>query len=674
MDGSSVTSLTTLCTSISTRAVSSLAETRKLVEGLDKADKHVLQFNFVSTALDQLRTHASQLEEALNAAAVISQRLRDALAQSMTSCEKVMAASHKQLTGLQPGTLGASDTSFLMTHSGFLIATGQLFVFFINVLKLGDMAQQEEKLGSPAGKQIIEHAETATRLIATSGNIQLDEDTANGSSPTKPVNEQVPVTNTADAPPTYLTSTNASTAPLNPVNGRERSKGSSFFRTISAAFRAKPDPFVSALCQAVKQGHERQVSDLISQGANINGRNENGNTPFKCAMKSDQAGAARLLLSAGAKASTSTLGLPPLFQAVFKGSFNVAKVLIEFGESVNSKAKSGMPHIFYPITEGKVAAVEFLISNGAEVNVKTLTGQFVIVVAVERDNVEMVRLLLDHGADVNATDITGCPLITVAYYKRSINMITLLLERGANPDARSRGGGTILYWAITNKDFEIAKQLLRNSADPAITDPHAQPILYLLIRHGLLKPDETVEMIRLLLDNGTDPDTIDVAFGSPVICHAVEMPNSRIVEELLCHGANTKVRMFTAQTLLTYSIDVNNREHVKVLLDYGAGINEVDGWNRTPLSIALSRVDYNLTKMLVEHGADPTARENQDSINFIKALKRNDFLELLGLAEGGQSSAARQERNIPRAPAPDAEMPADPEAPPPSYEVAAGKF
>ncbi|KAF4968338.1 hypothetical protein FSARC_4284 [Fusarium sarcochroum] len=670
MDESSIASLVILCTSISTRAEDSAAEAVKLAGDLGRDAQHVLQLNFVSTALDQLKSHAARLEGALHAGAVVSQQMRDALARSLEACESTMATSHKQLMGLQPGVLKTSDTSFLMAYGGFVMTHGQLFDFVIKVLAFTETSQQEKRLDSPVGKQTFEQAETATRLVASSRDVQFDEDTTSGSGSTQLFHEQDPATNTVDAPPSYSTSTTVSPGPINPIDGPERSKGSSFFRSLTSAFRHKPDPFVSALCQAVMHGHERQVSDLISQGAKINGRNEDGNTPFKCAIISDQAGTARILLSAGAKSSTSAsiLELPPLFQAVSMGSLNVARVLIEFGASVNSKAVSGTPHFVQIVTEGNVAAAEFLISNGAEANTRTQGGQFVITIAARQDNVEMARLLLDHGADVNATDITGCPILSTAFEKRSTSMIGLLLERGANANARSQWGGTILFHAISNKELDIARQLLNGGADPGSKDGHSQPILVQLIRHGLLRTDNTVEAVRLLLDNGADPDTTDIAYGLPIICHAVEMPNAGVVEEILRHGAKTKVRMLAGQTLLTYSIDVNRRDHINVLLGYGVDINEVDGLNRTPLSLALLRIDYNLTKMLVEHGADPTAKTNEQAVKFIKALRRNDLLELLGLTEGARNG------NSPRVPGPSAEASGSSAVPPPSYEIAAGKF
>ncbi|KAM5346299.1 hypothetical protein ACJ41O_009304 [Fusarium nematophilum] len=670
MDGFSVTSLTTLCSSISTRAVSSADEASSLASALDPDDQRVLQLTLVSTALEQFRRHAAQLEEALNAATAISERLRAVLGQSLAACEGTMGALYKQLMNLQPGHVGRSDSSFLVAHGGFLMTYSQLFAYLVEVLSLHERGQQDLRLDSPAGKEMVDQAETATRLATNSSGVLSDDKTA-GSSRQPP--EADPLVTAANEPPPYSISTAAPTNPIIPQVGNTsgRSKGFSLTQSLKAlasGLRPKPDPFVSALCHAVTLGDTRQVAGLISQGANINGRNEDSNTPLKCAILSDQAGAARLLLAAGAKStSASWTDLPPLFQAATTGSLNVARVLLENGASANSKAISGQPHFAEVVTKGNVPAVRFLLENGADANTRAITGQVVIAQATKEENIELVDLLLQHGANVNATDIVGNPVLAIAVESGNKDMINLLLKRGCNVNARTYIGTTIVEHAIAKQRVDIAKQLLAGGADAGAKDAHSQPIIINIIRNPLLKEQEKIEVIRLLLGRGADPDTTDRIYGLPAICHAVEMPSAAVVDEMLRHGAKTKVRMLAGQTLLTYSVDLNRRDHINVLLGHGVDINEVDGLNRTPLMLALLRVDYNLAKVLVDYGADATAKANEGAVKFVKALGRNDLLELLGLTEG---AAARRESNVSRV------MEAAPERseePPPGYEAAVGK-
>jgi ankyrin repeat protein len=362
-------------------------------------------------------------------------------------------------------------------------------------------------------------------------------------------------------------------------------------------------------------------------------------------------------------------------------------VLLEFGADVHSKAVSGQSHFVDVVNKGSAAGVVFLLASGAAADTKDITGQQIIVTAAKKGSVELMRVLIDNGADINATDIIGNPVLVTAVEKGDINMLELLLDKGANTDAHTILGTTVLGYAIEKRKFDIAKRLLVGGANPG-TIIHSQPILIKILRDGLLKTEDKVEVVRLLLDNGVDPDTADAIWGLPAICHAVEMSKTPVVEEMLRRGAKTKVRMLAGQTLLTYSIDVNRRSHIKALLDYGADVNEVDGLNRTPLMLALLRLDYNLAKMFVDHRADPTAKANEEAVKFIKAIKRNDFLELIRTAGSAASETARPERCALNVPHYTAEMPASnmfasevpasevppPSVPPPSYELAAGKW
>jgi ankyrin repeat protein len=522
-----------------------------------------------------------------------------------------------------------------------------------------------------------------------------------------PNSEKAPIEEKEVAPPSYsvpATSTTTSSAiaspsivspPLaqSPVNNCRRPKGSSFFKALTSGFR-KHDPLVSTLCQAAIRGDEQQVSGLISQAANVNGRDEDGDTPLKCAIRYDQVGTARLLLQAGAQSNK----LPALFKAASVGSLKIARMLIDSGESVHSTSKTGKPYFVDVVAKGNMDGIQFLLENGAPVNAKNERREEVIVQVVKTDNIEVTRLLLNHGANANAKDAIGEEIIVYAVKKGTVELARLLLDHGADTNAESVIKHSILYTAVQSgnadmvgllldkgasvrllnilstsileatigmKRLQIVKKLIEGGADVDGTDALQQPILIKVIRNPFLNNDEKVEILKMLMDKGASPETVDITFGLPAICHAVEMPSTPVVQEILSRGVNTKVRMISGQTLLTYSIDVNRQNTVEALLASGANVNEVDGLNRTPLMLALLRLDYNLTKKLIDYNADPTAKENQEAVKFIKAVGRKDLQELLRPREAEAGPSAPVVRH-------EAELPTS-EAPPPSYELVAGK-
>lgn len=419
-------------------------------------------------------------------------------------------------------------------------------------------------------------------------------------------------------------------------------------------------------------GDEWQVAGLISQGANVNGRNEAGNTPLKCAILSDHAVAARLLLSAGAE-FTNSKDLPPLFQAASIGSMNVAKLLLSRGASVHDKNIWGQPYFADYVGKGNVPAVRVLLENGANANLKAITGQAVIADAVKAGNVGVVELLLKHGANVNATDIVGNPILAAAIDNGNTSLVELLLSQGANANVRTYLGMAVLEDAVAKKRLDIAKQLLVGGADVDTKDIYSRPILISVIRNPALGADEKVEVALLLLEHGADPNATDPSYKLPAICHALETPSIRLVEVILKHGARMKVRMFAGQTLLTYAIDFNRRDSVQVLLEHGVDVNEADRLQRTPLMLALLKLDYSLAKVLLDYGADAKAKRNKGAVDFVKALGRVDFLELMGLADNTAGTSVGESCCSSRAPVPADERPGRSQSPPPGYEVAVAK-
>ncbi|UZP39254.1 hypothetical protein NXS19_007070 [Fusarium pseudograminearum] len=336
------------------------------------------------------------------------------------------------------------------------------------------------------------------------------------------------VTTGFDVPPPY-------TSPISPTQANK----SSFFKALKSSFRSKPDPLVSALCHAAMRGDEQQVSGLISQGANVHGRNDDGNTPLKCAILNDQAVTSRLLLSMGA----TTNKVPPLFKAAAMGSLNVCKMLLDSGEDVNEVSKTGEPCFVEVVNKGNVAGVRFLLGNGARADASTLAGGSVLAQAVKKDQVDIVHALLEHGADVNSHDVHGNSVLNIAIQNGNAKLVGLLLERGAQTQPATILCTTILEYTINKKRLDILRQLVAAGVDLGLTDAQNQPVLIKVIRNPLLKKDDKLDVMRMLMDNGADYDAIDITFGLPAICHAVETASPEIVEELLIRGAETKVRM-----------------------------------------------------------------------------------------------------------------------------------
>ena len=131
----------------------------------------------------------------------------------------------------------------------------------------------------------------------------------------------------------------------------------------------------------------------------------------------------------------------------------------------------------------------------------------------KENETEIVALLLDRGAGIDRISSTmrDTPLIGAAsLYLEDVGI--LLLDRGANLHHRGTFGGTPLHWASWTGSSKLVERLLQFDLDLEETcDDFASTPLYWAV-HGYVQGSERnrrrqVEVVRMLLGKGADPDT-----------------------------------------------------------------------------------------------------------------------------------------------------------------------
>lgn len=136
MDGFSVLSLTSLCTTITHRLISSVEELNDLFARLDTkyAPRHPL--SVFTQGLQQLNEQTAELEESLKNARAISTRLQTLLSQSLGACDLTTATVNKQVMRIQPDTIHTLDEMFLIVYNSVISSYYRLFSLFSTLLVL----------------------------------------------------------------------------------------------------------------------------------------------------------------------------------------------------------------------------------------------------------------------------------------------------------------------------------------------------------------------------------------------------------------------------------------------------------------------------------------------------------------------------------------------------------
>ncbi|CAM1511832.1 Fc.00g093450.m01.CDS01 [Cosmosporella sp. VM-42] len=630
MDSFSVVSLTSLTSSISHRTVSSTEEIKELIETLNLEYAAIPQLAAVSTSLADLHGRVVQLGESLNGSSSISQRLQTHLSQSLGSCDGITAVLNKQVMRLQADTLATLNPLFLTAYAEALTAYGRLFHFFVNLLSMSSRAEQDTGLDASEGQDILQRAESASQRATQVREILQD----GNSTGTIASSSKGPFPGDVEPPPyepAISPSGSCGESSSSPF-AKSLSSLTQSFKAFASGFKAKPDPLVTAFCQAALRGEVQQMSGFLAQGTNINGRNEEGNTPLSCAILANQTEAIRFLLGAGADFNSWDWSkMPPLFLAASVGNIQVAQILLEKGAKINEKSWSGQPFFADVVAGENLGGIAFLLENGVDANTTASSGRPVIVQPVKKGNIELVKLLLKHGANVNSNDISGNSLLALAANQDNLQMARLLLNEGANPNSRTITGTTVFADQVSKRRLDFALELLERGADGDCRDIYGQKIIVTVIKDSKISDLDKIRFIRPLLAKGADANATDITWHVPALCHAMELNNSELVELLLTHKAKTKKKMSSGETLLLYAIDKGRTEQARLLLQYGALPNEADKKGRTPLLQAIAKQNLELIRILRRYGADTSLGGAISPAELAASLGRPEIFEHLGL-------------------------------------------
>ena len=95
--------------------------------------------------------------------------------------------------------------------------------------------------------------------------------------------------------------------------------------------------------------------------------------------------------------------------------------------------------------------------------------------------------------------------------------------------------------------------------------------------------------------------------GQTALMWAVAERHLEVVDTLLGHGADVKVRSMNGSTPLLFAARYGNIDAARSLLARGAEVNEADSTGHTALLVATVRGHVELARLLLETGADPNA-------------------------------------------------------------------
>ena len=155
----------------------------------------------------------------------------------------------------------------------------------------------------------------------------------------------------------------------------------------------------SALERAISNGNREILQVLLWAKADVNARDNNGQTPLMMIGEDTTSEMIWDLINAGAKINLRDHdGDTALISAAEVDNVEALKVLLDAGAKVNETNNDGQTALIVAAQNNLVHNVRALILAGANVNARDKEGKSALMYALDEDHKAVVRLLKAHGA------------------------------------------------------------------------------------------------------------------------------------------------------------------------------------------------------------------------------------------------------------------------------------
>ena len=345
---------------------------------------------------------------------------------------------------------------------------------------------------------------------------------------------------------------------------------------------------------------------LLKNGADINAKDENGDTALALAIKNNLSATAVFLIKNGANLKSEDINNNYLTIALENNNFKIAELLIDSGIEIiyydnfyknqveyNSPLNIILDKYYSDDTDIslKPSFLSLLkkILNRDINNSSYIYTNIILNKIIDHDDKITLTLLIESGLDINFKDEDDDTLLIKACRHSSENIGKFLIENKADINAKNKNGITPLIWVAYRNNTILTNLLLSNGADVNLQDNKGRTALM----WAVYAKDKDIDIINILLE----------------------------------YKANVNLSTIYSWTPLMQAVHRSYNENidkVKLLIKSGADINMKNDENLTPLNIAINEKYINTMLFLIENGADIKVKDEKGNNALIKLL---DFYE-----------------------------------------------
>ncbi len=250
----------------------------------------------------------------------------------------------------------------------------------------------------------------------------------------------------------------------------------------------------------------------------------------------------------------------------------LVRLLLDAGADPNLIGPNSTPPLSLSIAEGENQIFELLMNRRADIEIGDWDRSTPLMYAAANGQRGMVDALLNAGADIRKQDqMTFYPidhalimgLSDMAEYLRSKNGKSVMDTVKTAADARQlmktaevEETQDFLYFQVVYNNLLITKLMLMAGYT---LDDRMNEMIYDLAKMNHL------EMLRLLLEAGADPDEEDETTGTTALMNAAKHGHAEVVSLLLGHQADPLIRDHQGMTALDYAEEMRDQAVIALL-------------------------------------------------------------------------------------------------------------
>ena len=381
--------------------------------------------------------------------------------------------------------------------------------------------------------------------------------------------------------------------------------------------------FNEELLEAVIKNDQEKVKLLIQRGANVNFKNERGDTLLLISAKNGNTELMKILIEAGANLNFKDIDGNSVLICLLKGIANKSNQKSNLDKLINSSnnnnfftniLKAGVSLLLENKTNSvssdsnDIEMIKYLVRAGIVMNEKDHNGTNTFILAVSTFNLEIINFWLNNSVDINLSDSYNRTALMIASLNGKREIAALLISKGANVNLIDKDMNTALLLAINSREKDLIKLLLDSSADVNHVNRDGDTALTKAVKANIF------EIVELLIKRGAKVNQkIGIVFSGKksILMLAIENKSIDIAKILIASGADINYVDNSENTALIKAVEAIIFEISEILIKKGADVNQEirTGFlgfsgKMSLLMFAIENKNIDIAKLLIESGAD----------------------------------------------------------------------